>query len=343
MTKELFLSTDMVEAEIRDNFWRDALKLFYEVSSVKEGEEGGFTGTVRSYPFGNMIIGSTTFNAQHYERTTNIIAQSGLDHYVLQVMLAGTVIGDFNGVAVSAKPGDIFILDMAQVISSQAEAGARLTVIMPRQELEKLVGWRNLHGIVLKAEAPATRLLFEYLRSLNSVVQELAAMDSIAAKDAMMVLLASCIKGTDTGLVENAAINLPIRNRILAYIDKNITNPLLGPYSIQQHFRMSRSHLYRAFEPDEGVAKVIRDKRLDLAYRIVIDQKDKTLSLKEVAYRCGFHDSTQLTKAFKARFGLTPKEAREAQDPTPLQGDGGTLVLHEHLSIQAKKAGIIGS
>ncbi len=158
-----------------------------------------------------------------------------------------------------------------------------------------------------------------------------------------MVLLASCIKGTDTGLVENAAINLPIRNRILAYIDKNITNPLLGPHSIQQHFRMSRSHLYSAFEPDEGVAKVIRDKRLDLAYRIVIDQKDKTISLKEVAYRCGFHDSTQLTKAFKARFGLTPKEAREAQDPTPLQGDGSTLVLHEHLSIQAKKAGIIGS
>ncbi len=341
MTKELFLSTDMVDAEIRDDFWRDAVKLFYEVSSLDDENEKGFIGTLSSYPFGNMLVGSTTFNNQRYERTANIIAQNGLDHYVLQAMLAGTLSGDFNGVAVSAKPGDIFILDMAQVITSQAEAGARLTVIMPRQELEKLVGWRNLHGMVLRAESPMTQLLFEYLRGLNDVVQELSATELIAAKDAMLALLASCIKGADKGTVENVTINLPIRNRILAYIDKNITNPLLGPHSIQQHFRMSRSHLYRAFEPDEGVAKVIRDKRSDLAYRIIIDKKGKTISLKEIAYRCGFHDSTQMTKAFKARFGLTPKEARETQDTTPLQGDGGTLTIHERLAMQAKKVGIL--
>ncbi len=263
----------MVDAEIRDDFWRDAVKLFYEVSSLDDENEKGFIGTLSSYPFGNMLVGSTTFNNQRYERTANIIAQNGLDHYVLQAMLAGTLSGDFNGVAVSAKPGDIFILDMAQVITSQAEAGARLTVIMPRQELEKLVGWRNLHGMVLRAESPMTQLLFEYLRGLNDVVQELSATELIAAKDAMLALLASCIKGADKGTVENVTINLPIRNRILAYIDKNITNPLLGPHSIQQHFRMSRSHLYRAFEPDEGVAKVIRDKRSDLAYRIIIDKR----------------------------------------------------------------------
>jgi AraC-like DNA-binding protein len=341
MTKELFLSTDMVDAEIRDNFWRDAIKLFYEVSSLNDENEKGFIGTLRSFPFANMLFGSTTFNSQHYERTANIIAQSGLDHYVLQAMLAGTMTGNFNGVAVSAKPGDIFILDMAQVVSSQAEAGARLTVIMPRQEVEKIVGRRNLHGMVLKAEAPTTQLLFEYLRGLNDVVQELSTMEAVAAKDAMLAVLTACIKGANKGPVENVAINLPIRNRILAYIDNNITNPLLGPHSIQQHFRMSRSHLYRAFEPDEGVAKVIRDKRLDLAYRIVIDKTVKAISLKEVAYRCGFHDATQLTKAFKARFGLTPKEAREAQALTSFQGDGDTLNIHEHLSLQAKKAGIL--
>ncbi|GAA5624879.1 hypothetical protein Brsp05_00131 [Brucella sp. NBRC 12953] len=341
MTKELFLSTDMVDAEARDDFWRDAIKLFYEVSALDEENEEGFIGTLRSYPFGNMLVGSTTFNTQHYERTKNLIAQTGLDHYVLQALLSGTLSGDFNGVSVAAKPGDIFILDMSQVITSHAEAGARLTVIMQRQELEKLIGWRNLHGMVFKTEAATTQLLFEFLRGLNDVVQELSAVEAIAAKDAMMALLAACIKRADTGAAESATINLPIRNRILAYIDKNITNPLLGPHSIQQYFRMSRSHIYRAFEPDGGVAKVIRDKRLDMAYRILIEQKGKPVSLKEIAYRCGFNDSTQLTKAFKGRFGITPKEAREAKAPLPLQSEGGTLVIHEHLSSQAKKVVVI--
>lgn len=39
MTEELFLSTDMVGTEIRDGFWRDAVKLFYEVSSIKMTRE----------------------------------------------------------------------------------------------------------------------------------------------------------------------------------------------------------------------------------------------------------------------------------------------------------------
>lgn len=341
MTKELFLSTDMVDAELRDDFWRDAVKLFYEVSSLDEKGEKGFTGTLRSYPFGNMLVGYITFNTQYYKRTKKLIAQGGFDHYILQAMTAGNLTGDFNGVDVSAKPGDIFILDMSQVITSHAEAGARLTVIMPRQELEKLVGWRNLHGMVFKADAPTTQLLFDFLRGLDEVVQELSAIEVVAAKDAMMALLVACIKRTDNGATENAAINLPIRHRILAYIDKNLTNPLLGPHSIQEYFRMSRSHIYRAFEPDGGVAKVIRDRRLDLAYRMLMDQNGRSTSLKEIAYRCGFHDGTKLTKAFKGRFGITPKEARKAQDPLPMQADGGTLVIHEHLSSQAKKAGLI--
>nr|WP_247883482.1 helix-turn-helix domain-containing protein [Brucella intermedia] len=50
------------------------------------------------------------------------------------------------------------------------------------------------------------------------------------------------------------------------------------------------------------MAKIIRDKRLDRAYRILVDERGRHVSLKEITYRCGFHDGTQFTKAFKARF-----------------------------------------
>ncbi|MEC6999719.1 hypothetical protein VXQ18_08815 [Brucella abortus] len=32
-----------------------------------------------------------------------------------------------------------------------------------------------------------------------------------------------------------------MRHRIITYIDENLTNPLLGPHSIMQHFHLSRS------------------------------------------------------------------------------------------------------
>ncbi len=342
MNRELFLSTDMVDETLRDDFWREAVKPIYDVSSPGEENSNGFNGTLRSRPFGTILIGSTTFNEQNYRRTPSLIAQSGMDHYVLQVMLAGGLTGNFNGTDVRTKPGDILILDLSQTVSSSVEAGARITIVIQRAELEKLVGWRNLHGMVLQAEAPITRLLFQYLRGLDAVAAELPPNEALAAQEAMLILLSVSINGKEDEAAEQMPINLPMRNRILSYIDENLTNPLLGPHSILQHFRVSRSHLYRAFEPDGGVAKVIRDKRLDLAYRVLIDRKGKPISLKEIAYRCGFHDGTQFTKAFKVRFGLSPKDAREMGAPLP-NPDHDRLVLHSHLSVQATKIGIIRS
>lgn len=38
--------------------------------------------------------------------------------------------------------------------------------------------------------------------------------------------------------------------------------------------------------------------------------KEKTLSINEVAFVCGFHDALYFRRAFKKRFGLTPSEYR---------------------------------
>lgn len=331
MSKELILSTDMVDDKIRDDFWRDVLKPVFDISTPDTENRNGFNGSIRSRPFGEILIGTTTFNGQHYQRTSKIIAHGGLDQYVVQVMLAGHLRGNFNGVDVLAEPGDILILDLTQTISSHVDAGSRITVVIPRAELEKIVGWRNLHGVVLRSSAPMTRLLFDYLRSLETVASELPPHEAVTAQNSMISLLAAGITGTLDRFAEITYVNVTMRKSILRYIDENLTNPVLGPHSIVKHFRVSRSHLYRAFEIDGGVAKVIRDKRLDIAYHLILDRKGKPLSLKEIAYRCGFHDGTQFTKAFKSRFGHAPKETLDTSGSFQL-GDNGAFNFHNHFS-----------
>jgi len=336
MEKELFLSTDMVDSKLRDDFWRDAVKPVFELSENSDDHLKGFSGTLRSRMMGSLLVGSTSFNEQKYERTRRLIIHSGFDHYVLQIILAGTLRGNFNGIDVFAEPGDIVILDLSQVVSSAVEKGARITIIIPRHELEKLAGWRNLHGAVLKSQAPTTGLLFNYVKGMVDISAQLNATEAIAAKEAMLLLLASSLNGTEQDLTNNVAINLTMRHRILAYIDDNLTDYMLGPHSLQQHFHVSRSHLYRAFEQDGGVAKVIRDKRLELAYRLLVETQGKQLSLKEIAYRCGFPDASQFTKAFKSLYGVTPKNARQSN--TLISPDGSSIsMLQNYLASQADK------
>ncbi|MBV2142604.1 helix-turn-helix domain-containing protein [Falsochrobactrum sp. TDYN1] len=329
----------MVDSTIRDGFWREALKLLYEVSPLNDKDNQGLNGSLRFHMLGTVLVGSVTFNSQTYKRTKSIIARSHFNHYMLQLILAGRMQGNFNGASIRAGPGDILIHDLSQVVSSEVEAGSRITVVMPRHELEKHVGLCNLHGVVLKAKAAITRLLAKYLKEVNCTINELTIAEAEAAKEAILLLLASGIHGNNEGFPENLPVSQPMRSRILAYIEDNIANPLMGPHSLMQHFRVSRSHLYRTLEADGGVAKAIRDRRLDHANRILTSRKDKPVSFKEIAYHCGFRDGTQFVRAFRSRFGFSPKKIREA-DTLPPQLESSVLSLHSHLTCQATKLDI---
>ncbi|WP_435656962.1 helix-turn-helix domain-containing protein [Brucella pituitosa] len=337
MMNQISFSTDMIEDELRNDFWREVLKPMYEITLDKEMRNYQLFGSAKGRAIGaSLQIGSTSFNTQNYLRTPKIIAHGGLDHYILQLITAGDLRGNFNGVDLCAKPGDIVIIDFTQTVESTAYAGSRITVMLARDELEKVIGWRNLHGVVLRAHEPTTRLLFAYLRGLNDVAGELDATEVYSAQEAMLSLLGASVTA---GAPENLAVNLTMRKCILTYINENLTSPLLSPQTIMHHFRVSRSHLYRAFEPDGGVAKVIRDKRLDNAYRTLIKQRGQPVSLKDIAYRYGFHDSVQFTKAFKVRFGLSPKDAGKFGAPL-LTAEPYSFSYARHLSEQATKAGI---
>lgn len=111
----------------------------------------------------------------------------------------------------------------------------------------------------------------------------------------MLTLLGAGINGVDREEMQSLPVNLPMRKSILAYIDDNLFNPLLGPNLIVQNLRVSRSRLYRTFDTEGGIATIIREKRLDNAYRILVGERSRHVSFKEIAYRCGFHDGAQFT------------------------------------------------
>lgn len=289
MEEKLVMSTDIMVSASPVNVWGDDGRYHFNVSNTFD---------------------TAGFNEEKSSRIKKLITQSEFDHYVLQIVLAGTLVGNFNGIDVFAEPGDIVILDSSRISATELETSTRITIFIPCYELEKRVGWRKLHGVILKAQAPTTGLLFNYVKGMANLNYEFNATEALAAKEALLLLLALSINDSRQNLADNASINLTMRHRILAHIDDNLTNPQLGPPSIQQHFHVSRSHLYRAFEPDGGVAKVIRERRLERAYRLIIDTKGKPLSLKEIAYQCGFQDTNQFSNAFKKRYGISPRNAR---------------------------------
>jgi len=120
--------------------------------------------------------------------------------------------------------------------------------------------------------------------------------------------LSAVLTGPDA---DRPPLEAALRQRVLAFIEQNIHRPELSPNFIIRHFNVSRSHLYRAFASDGGLAKLLRDRRLDAAVQELTRSGGSVASIAELAHRLGFSSGNQFLRAFRNRFGMTPSQARE--------------------------------
>lgn len=312
MTGDLLLSTDLVEPSLRSEAWREITRPFFETTWYP-GEDGApLEGSLRSRSIGSLLIGPTSFNRQQYRRDRRVILRGGLDQYLLQLFVAGTLEGDCDGQAISVGPGDICVFDLARPFVSRVQTGSTISIVLPREGIDSAAGGRSLHGVTLKAGSPVTRLLANFIVSLSDAAADMASADALAIEEAAIGLFVSgLLRQVPDISMGDPAVAQVLRRRVLDFIDANLSEPELGLALLMRHFRVSRAHLYRMFASDGGVVKAVRERRLDAAYRELTRPGRPPRSVTDIAHVLGFSSSSQFQRAFRARFGMTPSEARE--------------------------------
>lgn len=101
-------------------------------------------------------------------------------------------------------------------------------------------------------------------------------------------------------------------NRLVQFVENNISNSEIGVDDIADATAMSRSSLSRKMKQLLGVtpADFLKEARIKRAAHLL---STSTLSTSDIAYSCGFSDPKYFSKCFKASTGKTPKEFREKQ------------------------------
>jgi len=327
---ETFISTDAIEPALRDEYWREVTRPFCETSPASTDGTATLEGSMRLRHLGGLTLGSTTFNAQRYKRDKPTIARSGLDHYLVHVLTAGTIHGDFDRRNVMAAQGGICIIDLARPYGCKVDAGERLAMTIPRAGIDKLLGQRDLHGFVLQAGHPMTRLLVDYLCGFHAVAGQLSASEDVAVQDALVTLLSAGL--SDAAPMQDepkSVLGQALRARALAYIDDHLSDPALGPDLLMQRFRVSRAHLYRIFSDLGGVTHAIKNRRLEAAYARLVDPRSAPRAVSQVAADFGIRDVQRFRKAFVARFGVAPEDASEwARNVSPPVDSNDVLSRH---------------
>jgi len=91
------------------------------------------------------------------------------------------------------------------------------------------------------------------------------------------------------------------------FIDKSLALESLDVALIGRRFGMSRSSVYRMFEPEGGVANYIRRRRLMQALSLlVLPPARGRPRILDIAIKCGFSSDIVFTRAFRKMFAISP-------------------------------------
>jgi AraC-like DNA-binding protein len=300
--------------------WREHVHPFFDLAQKPEIDLTT-APAMRTFFLGNMMIGDVDAPAQILERTARKTAVQGIDHILLQFHTHGTSRVERGGHSRTVGPSEVVVYDLSQpiMVDTAGPVGA-VNAVFPRALLGERAGSLDLlHGATFsRHDDPVAQLMFDYLKGVIARGGSLPPQQARPVAEAAAKLCTACLPARGAGeRTGDLATSIEIRS----FIQKNIGDADLDVDGLVSRFGVSRASLYRLFSDEGGVQSYIRERRLLKAMRLLAQPSGGARPrVSSVAYACGFTDAKTFTRAFTARFGFLPREARAGDaDPALLQ------------------------
>lgn len=237
------------------------------------------------------------------------------DRIMLSILTRGRIrTSDDRGQEILLDPAEGFILQDCRVASrTDSPSGhSGLHLSLPRILAQELLGARPC-GDKSVRNLPKTVMGDLLSANLRALARHGAQLDSVSAGHAMQAL--SCLTvaylaQVSPGQDEEKPDALQ-DSRFLAatrYIDARIADPRLSATHVAAALGCSRTTLHRLFaRHGRSVTEHIRDARLAHGRRLLADP---ARSIGDVALLSGYGDLPAFSKAFRRRFGMSPRDWR---------------------------------
>lgn len=287
--------------------WQAAVAPVFDVAPAFPDRP--FAATYDSYHLGDILVGLGTFDPTLFTRSHDMARLDGLDYALIQVYTAGGYSGHLDDRPVTVRPGDLVTLDMTRQTRTLSLASSNITVLVPRD----LVKSRQIpHGLMTRGLRGGILggMLADHLVGLSQRLPTMPLSTGAAAATATLALYEAALAPIDEML--GAAVE-PLRDllfqRARRLVDTRITTGKIDIASLAADLGVSRSTLYRLFEPQKGVEAYITERRLAHVRRALSDDND-TRRIGTIAAAYGFDDHSNFSRIFKRRYGQTPAELR---------------------------------
>ncbi|WP_029040538.1 AraC family transcriptional regulator [Cucumibacter marinus] len=227
------------------------------------------------------------------------------------VPVSGTASFRQGRFAAALIPGMALLFDPHQAHSINCDAAVSHYVLqIPRHRFAPLPFWATGMPLVVPnaAHGPA-RIVGELIRSAMAETADLNRQARAQIGSTLARLCAGLAGAAPEVVTSDPRTHALARMR--SYIDTHLDNAELDVDLIAAHIGCSRRYVFRAFASiGTTPARYIWDCRLDRALAALGDPANQSKSISAVAFACGFSSSAHFSRAFRKRFGQTPRQLK---------------------------------
>jgi AraC-like DNA-binding protein len=341
-SSRLQVSLEGLPPDQRFDYWLEKGSLYFRPSLIDPEDRSRFQMHGTMGRLGPLMLVRCGGSRQIYSREPSTICSDGNDCIMLDTLLGGSGQTWHNGHESNLAPGDLLLNDLCQPSRFVLEDHERFTAMIPRALiLEVFPEVAEFHGSMIKRSDPFAHALMAHIEYLDQILDNVTPEASEPLAKGFIQLIATYFRASAPTWSRELSSsdqedNQQLFSRILNYIDAHLNDSELSVDILISIFKKSRTSLYRLFEPHGGVAAVIRERRLQFAYRLLSKPLSADLKpplIRDLALYLGFSSEAHFSRLFKARFGLTASQARHLQDAPPAPSSLN-LLDHEGTDIQ---------
>jgi AraC-like DNA-binding protein len=308
-------STTTMSFEQRLNGWRDSVASAYFELDLEFADPERFDGELVSYDLNDVSLSVLRSDALRYRRLASHLHDAINEDYLLTVPDTSEIEFTQRGRSTTCAPGSFTLERSGEPYEFSYDKPNLLRVLkIPERALRLRIGTPDrLCAIRFDARTGAGALFVDYLALAARHVDGLSSASAGTVGTQLLDLLAVVLEGAgEVGESQETAVQGGHLRRIERYIRTHLGEADLAPATIAQAGGVSVRYLHRLFRnTDRTVAEHIRELRLE-ACSEELSKAGADFSLGTLAYKWGFSDQSHFCRVFKARYGMSPGEARRA-------------------------------
>jgi AraC family transcriptional activator of tynA and feaB len=292
-------------------FWVEEVCRKFAHAQCEPERDERFFGEISWDRLGDVQVASVRTTVQRFRRTPLDLTRDPAECLYICVLRSGRTLVSQDGREVELGAGDFVLSDSVRPFNLSVDSNYSASVLqIPRQMLLHRIGAAECFTAIRVDGANGIGSVLSPM--LSEVPSRLAAIPATARlriADNLLDLIAAALLSAGDGAPLSARLTL---TRVKFWIETHLGEKISAA-EIARACQLSVRHLNRLFA-NEGTSlmRYVWQRRLARCRRDLNDSAARHRSIGDIAFAAGFNDLSHFSRAYHARYGMTPRDARQS-------------------------------